>query len=287
VFKTFSHILYKILSSINYLFIKILNRNFLYFFKEFFENKSYNSIRVNSKKIHFFTSNNLLKWRFDTFLEKEPETIEWIKSFNNSKEFIFWDIGANVGQYSIYSAVLFKNCKVVAFEPSVNNLRILARNISINKLEKIIKILPLALSNKTNKFLTLNESNFIEGSAHNNFGNNFDSSGKTFQSNFKYTTYGTTINYLLKNKILKIPDYVKIDVDGIEHLILSGAGNFLKHNKIKSLSIEINENFKEQYNFIIKIMKKNNFKILHKKHNSKYHQLSSSKKVYNYIFIKN
>ena len=33
-----------------------------------------------------------------------------------------------------------------------------------------------------------------------------------------YQTLGTSINYLIDNKILEVPNYIKIDVDGIEHL---------------------------------------------------------------------
>jgi len=36
------------------------------------------------------------------------------------------------------------------------------------------------------------------------------------------------MNFLIKNSILEIPDYIKIDVDGIEHLILEGGGEFLR-----------------------------------------------------------
>ena len=56
-----------------------------------------------------------------------------------------------------------------------------------------------------------------------------------------------------------MPDYIKIDVDGTEHLILKGADKFL-NNKNKSLSIEINEKYDET----IKIMRENGFKLLHK-----------------------
>ena len=47
--------------------------------------------------------------------------------------------------------------------------------------------------------------------------------GKEFKLNMKYNLLGTTINYFLENSILDIPDYIKIDVDGIEHLILEGS----------------------------------------------------------------
>ena len=93
-------------------------------------------------------------------------------------------------------------------------------------------------------------------------------------------------NYLLDNHILEIPDYIKIDVDGIEHLILEGAMKYLSNQKIKSLSIEINENFTEQYTKLIQIMKKHNFKILHKKHNEQMFRNTKYDRSFNYIFIR-
>jgi FkbM family methyltransferase len=44
---------------------------------------------------------------------------------------VLWDIGANVGLYSCY-AVKARDCRVFAFEPSVFNLELLARNIFLN-----------------------------------------------------------------------------------------------------------------------------------------------------------
>ena len=57
----------------------------------------------------------------------------------------FWDIGANVGLYSIYAAKK-KNLRVIAFEPSVFNLELLARNLFLNDLQDKVTIAPLALS---------------------------------------------------------------------------------------------------------------------------------------------
>ena len=103
----------------------------------------------------------------------------------------------------------------------------------------------------------------------------------------RYKLLGKNIKKILEDKILEIPDYIKIDVDGIEHLILDGAGEFLKDKKIKSISIEINENFKLQYDNILNTMKANNFKFLQKKQNN---ELESSKgpfsQSFNYIFEK-
>ena len=109
---------------------------------------------------------------------------------------------------------------------------------------------------------------------------------KNYKAKMNYFLLGASINYLLKNKILEIPDYIKIDVDGIEHLILEGANKFLNNKKIKSINIEINENFEEQFKKVKKIMKINNFKLL-KKYNEE-NSLSNYKfkKTYNYIYFR-
>ena len=79
----------------------------------------------------------------------------------------------------------------------------------------------------------MKESSLEEGGALNVFGENFDYEGNKFTEKKSYKIYGTSINYLLDNKILETPDYIKIDVDGIEHLILLGADEHLQNKKIK------------------------------------------------------
>jgi FkbM family methyltransferase len=282
----FSYIFFKLLIFFDFLIFKITKRNFLPFFQKFFENNySYHSIRILNKDINFFVPNSLVRWRVETFFIKEPETLEWIDSFDGNSDIIFWDIGANIGLYSIYAALKFKNIEVVSFEPSTSNLRVLSRNISLNKLENKIKITQFPLTNKENKYLIMKEGDFIEGGALNSFGESSNFEGNSFNVQNNYQVYGTTINFLLKNNILNIPDYIKIDVDGIEHLILEGGDNFLWNKKIKSISIEINENFVDQYDAIHKHMKQFNFIFKHKKHNKDFFSSNSSfSKTYNYLF---
>lgn len=103
-------------------------------------------------QLTFATPNRLNHFRVDTFSTKEPETLEWIDSFQNGS--IVWDIGANVGLYSCYAAKA-RNCKVFAFEPSVFNLELLARNIFLNNLTRSVAIVPIPLSDNL-AFSTLN-----------------------------------------------------------------------------------------------------------------------------------
>jgi FkbM family methyltransferase len=221
----------------------------------------------------------------NTYFQKEPETLEWINTFGSKNKIIFWDIDGNIGLYSIYAALRHSNIEIITFEPSTSNLRVLSRNISLNKLDEKIIICQFPLTDKDNSFLLFKENSFEEGSALNSFGENYDYDGNIFSSNNQYTIYGTSINYLLDNRILQIPNYIKIDVDGIEHLILKGGNKYLNSPLIKSISIELNEDFSEQFIEVNKILKDSKFILKHKKRAKGFYGNKSSK-IYNYVFFK-
>ena len=243
----------------------------------------------NGHLLSFVVPNYLSDWRAQTFSTKEPETLDWIDSMQDGG--ILWDIGANIGTYSIYAALKYRNIEVISFEPSTNNLRVISRNISINNLEEKIKINQFPLSDKINEFASMNESEFIEGWSMGTFAYQNDVEGKNFVPKQKYKILGTTVNFLLDSKILNTPNYIKIDVDGIEHMILKGADRHLDNKNIKSVLIELNENFKDQYDTVLEIMKNNNFKIKFKKRadnfyvgNSTDEKKNKFSKIFNYIF---
>ncbi len=282
--KIFSKLIFTFLKLLDSIFYSITKRSFLIYFYDFLQDNYKTQINILNQSISFFTPNYITRWRVNTFFTKEPETLEWIDSFEKKNNFIFWDIGSNIGLYSIYNAIKNPNSITISFEPSASNLKILSRNVYINNFQNKIKIFSLPLSNKENEFLKMKEGDLSDGSALNTVGENFDFEGKEFKAEIEYELMATNINYLLEKKILEVPDYIKIDVDGIEHLILDGANKYLKNKKIKSLSIEINENFKEQFNQVLKIMKDNEFKILHKKNNI--NVAEKFKNTFNYIFIR-
>ena len=216
--KILIQIIFKIFSFFDFLSGKIL------FFKIFeqFEKKSYIKKKILNQEVSFFVPNQVIAWRVKTLFTQEPETIEWINNFNDNPN-IFWDIGGNIGLYSIYSALRHKNLQIFCFEPSTSNLRTLSRNISINNLENRININQFALSDKKNIHQTMHETHFIEGHSMSTFSYNTDFEGKNLVSEQKYNIYGTSIDNLIETKILKCPNYIKLDVDGIEHKILDGA----------------------------------------------------------------
>ena len=295
-YNIFFFLVSKLLILIDSIFKKIFKRyQFLPSIHDYIESKQYYEKTIHNKKITFFCPSQQSFGRVQSIYTKEPETLNWIDTFqaNNADNIVFWDIGANIGLYSIYAAVKFKDIEIISFEPSTSNTRTLSRNISINNLESKISIFPLALSDKENIISYFNETKFSEGSSISNFNSNVDYRGEIVKENQiknKYNLFGTNIDNLILNKILTVPNYIKIDVDGIEHLILKGAENLLKNKYLKELSIEMNPSYVKQYEFINNIMEENNFKkvaSLNKRLLSDKNYKLKSNETVNEIFKKN
>ena len=207
-------------------------------------------------ELKLFVPDELNDWRAITFASKEPETLAWIDTFENSS--VFWDVGANIGLYSIYAAEK-KSCKVVAIEPSIFNLEILAKNIALNKAERLVTIFPIALTNQNSQGLFSMSSDEV-GGALSTFGKEYGYDGKKLDFKFQFQGIGMRMDNAVDLWGLDQPDYVKVDVDGIEHLVLEGFGEKLK--KVKSLLIEVNKDFKEQAAAIEHLMIKHDFNLL-------------------------
>lgn len=289
MFKKLVKIIYNLLRVFDYIIFKFFKKKFFLVLKELIEEKSYEKIKINSNNIFFFCPNDLVSWRVKTFFSKEPETLEWIDNFeyNKNEKLVFWDIGANIGLYSIYAATKWKNINIHSFEPSTSNLRILSRNVSINELHNKVCINQIALNDgNQNKFQLMNETAFLEGSALHSFGSKLNFEGKKIYAKNRYKIIGLSMNDYIKFLNKQTPNYIKIDVDGIEHLILNGGKNILQSDTLKEVCIELNENYKEQTKLSMKIMTENNFE-LSKKERSKYIEVSKEfNKSFNYFFIK-
>ena len=233
--------------------------------------------------LKFNAPNSLCRYRVSTFASKEPETLRWIEEFGGDGA--FYDIGANIGLYSVYYAKLFKN-KVYSFEPSVFNVKQLCKNISLNLLSDQIIYFPLPLTSE-DQISKFKINNFVEGGALNSFGVNYGYDGKPFKSKVMYSLPGLSLDSMIEKEILKeTPSIIKIDVDGIEHLILQGAKKLISSKKCKSILIEVNENFNQQRNQINYSLKKAGFKLLENFFEKEQNYKSSFAHVKNQIWIK-
>lgn len=246
--------------------------------------QQFNKIQLPGHKeesLLMHVNGSLTAFRCETFFSKEPETIEWVDSLEPGS--VLWDIGANVGIFSLYAAKV-RNCRVLAFEPSIFNLELLGKNIFLNGLQDKIHIVPVALScqDGVNTF-QMGDTQY--GGACSAFGVDFGFDGRTMQPQFAYSLLGLKGDTIAAIGALPKPDYIKLDVDGIEHFILQGMVHVLSEKSVKSAIIEGNENFKDQVEQISKIMLSCGFVLREKRHSEMFEKGKFSG-IYNQVWDK-
>ena len=235
-----------------------------------------------SVRFKLYTPNHICNFRHQTFSTKEPEILEWIEEYGGG---VFFDIGANIGIYSLFYTQA-KQGNVYSFEPSVFNLRQLAKNISINELSERITIVPNPLSESTGIAKFINGS-ADEGGALSAFGVEYGHDGEPIISDINYSVLGFSLDDMFEKSVLtEKPSLIKIDVDGIEHLILKGAAKTLKSEELKSLFIEVNDDFKEQANQVKDVLESAGFVLKEKRHSEMLEGSERFGRTYNQIWVR-
>jgi FkbM family methyltransferase len=220
-------------------------------------------------------------WRSQTLFIKEPEMIEWVDSMKEDE--ILWDIGANVGLYSVYAGL--KGMKVFAFEPSALNTFLISKNIEINGLKDNVFLFPIAISDK-NEFGYLNMTSTILGGALNEFNEeNIDTVGTGDYKEevvFKQGMFSYSIDELIEKYNFLVPNYIKIDVDSIEDRIVYGAEKTLSNPLLKGVFLELDETEERTQKMIDFLAEKG--LIFKEKRHAEMFENSKFKHQYNYIF---
>ena len=121
------------------------------------------------------------------------------------------------------------------------------------------------------------------GSSQNEFDYEKNDLGKNPDFMFQQSSIGFTINDFIKIYDPSLPNHLKIDVDGIESLIIKKSSALLSYKNLYDVSVEINENDQSACNIITNIMKEFGFSLKQKKHAAIFDQTSHSS-VFNFLF---
>jgi FkbM family methyltransferase len=120
---------------------------------------------------------------------------------------VFYDIGANVGFYSLLASQLVGTGKVIAFEPSPENVRYLRRHLDLNQCSNV-EIFDLAICDR-------------EGCAY--FAEDQTGSMGRLEPRGGRQVRTSTLDALLRAQNIPPPDYLKMDIEGAEFQALLGA----------------------------------------------------------------
>ena len=262
-----------------YIFLSLIKERLLKRIDNFRFN-SYKNVFKNEKVIfRILDMGKVTRFRADLFEKKEPETLEWIDSFDRNDKFV--DIGANVGVYSLYAAS--RKIKVIALEPDALNYALLNIKIRENNLNKFIIPYSIALNN-IEKFSYFNISSIEWGGALNSFDNELDFKGEKFKPVHKQGVYGLPLDQFLTN-IGLCPNHIKIDVDGNEFLVLKGGEKTFRSPSLQSVLIELDYKHME-YKSSLGLIESYGFKLHNIDSESNKRNGRDSRSTANHIFLR-
>ena len=165
------------------------------------------------------------------------ELLELIKADGCAIKTIF-DVGANIGTWTLLAKSFFPDAEVHAFEPLNKHIQQFETNTK--KLQNV-ELYSYCLGNE-NTFSTINISSFS------------DSSSIMNATPLEFQQFGIKkikeeqieikrLDDLIDNKVLPVPDIIKLDVQGFELEVLKGIRKYINH--INYLIVEVS--FKEYY----------------------------------------
>ena len=192
---------------------------------------------------------------------KEPGTVDWINQNVKSGE-IFYDVGANIGVYTILAASRTgKTGKVYAFEPHGANFARLIDNITVNNLQQVIFPNNFALNDKEGFFPFHYQSGDV-GTSNSQLASRHDETRDENATQISELKYATTVDRLVASGEISAPHHIKIDVDGNESLILAGMSDLLSGTqRPRSIQVEMND---PHQNRILEFMKGHQYRMSHK-----------------------
>jgi FkbM family methyltransferase len=177
---------------------------------------------------------------------KEPGTIKWITEEFKPGE-VFYDIGANIGIFSIQAArQTAPNGKVYAFEPHSANFTRLVENISCNCLQGIVVPCNLPLHSHVG-FAYFNYDSILPGSSNSQL-SSLPIEGTGCQpAVMAELKYAASIDHLIESGIIVPAHHVKIDIDNNELDVLNGMIGFLKSpQRPRTVQVELNGHRNEE-----------------------------------------
>ena len=221
---------------------------------------------IHGEKLKVEITNSRDLTRVKAYTTKEPDTLDWLSNYISEGD-IFFDIGSNIGLYSIYAVKKHANkIKVFAFEPESQNFATLNRNIYLNYMSKTITSYCLAISNKEEQDKLYIRSNLRSGEALHGYKSAFDDQGNPFNPVHIQGASSISIDDLCYKYKINFPNHMKIDVDGQEYQIILGAKKTLLDKRLQSICIEITESINRttETNYIYENMKAAGFEIIKK-----------------------
>jgi FkbM family methyltransferase len=169
-------------------------------------------------------------------VRKEPFTVEWIEQFKPGD--VFYDVGSNVGSYALIAAKASDQLvRTFAFEPSAPSYHDLCLNVVANGCADSVVPIPFGLWSHTT-LIEFGHFSLAPGSSKHSF--DFDEGRTERELAFRQRLPALSLDDAVQLFELPPPTHVKLDTEGSELRILSGASHALSNPAWRSILIETN-----------------------------------------------
>lgn len=184
----------------------------------------------------------------------ESDLTENLSHYQIRTSGVLWDVGACVGNFSIIASSNFP--KVYAFEPDGFTFSSLIKNIHFSG--RAIPAFNFALSNTSLHVAKLFLASTKEAHAHHSLESPINYVGQRFDPALELPVLGIRADELIDLLELDVPEFVKIDVDGMEFEILEGFGKYLSDPRMLVVVAEVSPQ-NPKINKLISLLETNGF----------------------------
>ncbi len=169
------------------------------------------------------------------------------------KDWKIVDIGAAIGEFTIYAARKAKAGKVFAFEPNPESMGLLKENLALNRIKNVV----------------LNQCGVWSEAARMRFDNSLGEplqaisvltdTDKTADCSFDVITLNDVVEHVVRDAV----DLLKLDCEGAEYAILAAASDETLQ-KIRCISMEYhNLDLKQSYQWLMDFLASKDFNVKH------------------------
>lgn len=160
----------------------------------------------------------------------------WLFSPLIKNSSVFFDIGANIGYFTILSVKLNPSIQTFSFEPSLGPLSYLRQNIILNKMTDQIKVIDKAVSDIDGVLTFYDVINpKYPWLQHNLNGSNSLQNQHGKHKDTSYPVHVSTLQSIVDQHNLKAVDLIKLDTECTEHLILESSKELI--NQLRPIII--------------------------------------------------
>lgn len=168
---------------------------------------------------------------------KEPGTVRWLHETLRDGD-VFYDVGANVGIYSVFAAARIGTGSVYSFEPHAASFAMLLESIAHNGMGDRIRPLSVALDAE-NGCIDFAYHELRAGSTGSQLATSPLALAAGDATGVVERKMTQSVDGLLAAGVIAPASVVKIDVDGNELNILRGMRTLLQAHGVRSIQVEV------------------------------------------------